>query len=153
MSDLKVGDPAPDFTGQNQKGETVSLSDFKGSKVILYFYPKDDTPGCTKEACNLRDHYQDLVDKGYEVIGVSIDDVTSHDKFANKYSLPFHLVADPEKAIVNKYGVFGEKNMYGKKKMGTNRTTFVIDENGNIEQVFKKVKTSDHANQILEAAQ
>ena len=152
MSKLNIGDPAPDFQGRNQNGDKVSLSDFKGKKVILYFYPKDDTPGCTKEACNLRDHYQELVDKGYEVIGVSIDDVESHEKFAGKYDLPFHLVADPEKSIVEQYGVYGEKNSFGKKKMGTHRITFVIDEEGKIEQVFKKVKTEDHANQILEAA-
>jgi len=151
MSDLQEGSTAPDFKGPNQAGKTVNLSDFRGKKVILYFYPKDDTPGCTKEACNLRDHYSDLVDKGFEVIGVSIDDVDSHEKFAGKYELPFHLVADPDKTIVEQYGVYGEKNMYGKKKMGTNRTTFLIDEEGRVEKVFKKVQTSDHANQILEA--
>ena len=150
MSDLKVGDKAPNFQGKNQNGETISLQDFQGKKVVLYFYPKDDTPGCTKEACNLRDHYSDLTDKGFEVIGVSIDDVQSHEKFASKYDLPFHLVADPDKAIVNQYGVYGEKNMYGQKKMGTHRTTFLIDKNGQIEQIFKKVNTSDHANQIIE---
>lgn len=151
MSELKSGDPAPVFKGKNQNGEMVSLSDFKGKKVVLYFYPKDDTPGCTKEACNLRDHYQELLDQGIEVIGVSIDDVSSHEKFAGKYDLPFQLIADPEKEIVNKYGAYGEKNMYGNKKMGTHRMTFLIDEDGNIENIFKKVKTEDHANQILNA--
>ncbi len=151
MSELKSGDPAPVFKGKNQNGEMVSLSDFKGKKVVLYFYPKDDTPGCTKEACNLRDHYQELLDQGIEVIGVSIDDVSSHEKFAGKYDLPFQLIADPEKEIVNKYGAYGEKNMYGNKKMRTHRMTFLIDEDGNIENIFKKVKTEDHANQILNA--
>ncbi len=153
MSNLNVGDPAPDFKGYDQNNQPIKLSDFSGKKVILYFYPKDDTTGCTKEACNLRDHYQDLLDKGFDVIGVSVDDVPSHEKFAGKYELPFHLVADPDKEIVNKYGVYGEKNMYGHKKMGTHRTTFLVDEDGKIEKVFKKVKTEDHANQVLEAVE
>lgn len=150
MTELKIGDKAPDFTARNQNGDEISLSDFKGKKVVLYFYPKDDTPGCTKEACNLRDNYQALKDEGFEILGVSTDDVKSHDKFVNKYSLPFDLVADPDKKIVNDYGVWKEKNMYGKKYMGTVRTTFVIDEEGNIIEIFKKVKTDDHTSQILE---
>lgn len=148
-TELKAGDKAPHFEAKNQKGETVSLDDFKGRKVVLYFYPKDDTPGCTKEACNLRDHHKELLDAGYEVVGVSIDDVESHEKFASKYNLPFNLLADPEKQIVSDYGVYGEKNSFGKKKMGTKRTTFVIDEEGTIEQVIKSVKTEDHAAQVL----
>lgn len=148
---LKTGDQAPPFKAQNQKGETVSLDNFKGKKVVLYFYPKDDTPGCTKEACNLRDHHKELLNTGYEVVGVSVDDVDSHQKFAEKYDLPFNLLADPDKQIVSDYGVYGEKNSFGKKTMGTKRTTFVIDEDGKIEQVIKSVKTEDHASQILGA--
>lgn len=152
MTELKEGDLAPDFKGNNQKGEEVALSDFKGKKVVLYFYPKDNTPGCTKEACNLRDNYQDLKNQGYEVIGISTDSVNSHEKFAEKYELPFHLIADPDKEIVTKYGVYGEKNKNGKKSMGTQRTTFLIDENGKIEKIFNKVKTEEHAAQIMETS-
>src|SRR6185437_158653 len=141
MSRLKPGDKAPDFTAENQNGKKVKLSDYKGKKVVLYFYPKDDTTGCTAEACNLRDNYSDLKAKGYEVFGVSIDSVKSHDKFAKKYDLPFTLVADPDKKIVEDYGVWAEKSMYGRKYMGTLRTTFLIDEKGKIEKIIDKVDT------------
>ena len=114
MSHLSVGDQAPDFQAVDQHGETVRLSDYSGAKVVLYFYPKDDTPGCTKEACNLRDHYETLQQQGLQVLGVSIDDAESHEKFASKYNLPFRLVADPDKTIVQEYGVYGEKNSFGK---------------------------------------
>ena len=143
------GDAAPNFTALNQRGESVSLSDFKGKKVVLYFYPKDDTPGCTAQACNLRDNYSELQQAGYEVIGISSDAVKSHDKFANKYELPFTLLADEDKAIHEAYGVWKEKSMYGRTYMGTARTTFVIDEEGIITDIIEKVKTKDHTAQIL----
>lgn len=148
---LQPGDPAPDFSGTDQNGNPVSLSDFKGSKLALYFYPKDDTPGCTKEACNLRDNYSALLKAGIKVLGVSIDDAASHKKFEEKYDLPFPLLADTNKQAVEAYGVWGEKNMYGKKFMGISRNTFLIDEEGKIQHIFKKVKTDAHAEQILEA--
>jgi len=150
MSTLKAGDKAPDFTSKDQNGNTVSLGQFAGKKVVLYFYPKDDTPGCTAEACDFRDNYQGLVSKGIEVLGVSVDDEKSHQKFINKHSLPFTLLADTDKQIVEAYGVWGEKNMYGKKYMGTNRTTFIIDENGNIEHVIAKVDTKSPTAQVLD---
>jgi peroxiredoxin Q/BCP len=151
MSHLTAGELAPDFQGTDQHGETVSLSEYRGQKVVLYFYPKDDTPGCTAEACNLRDNHQQLQEQGFRVLGVSIDDAQSHEQFANKYDLPFRLVADPEMRIVQQYGVYGEKNSFGKKKMGTKRTTFVIDEQGYIEHIFRQVKSDNHAQQILDA--
>jgi len=151
MTHLKEGDKAPDFTGTNEKGETVSLFDFKGRKLILYFYPKDNTPGCTAEACNLRDNYQVLKDKGYAVLGVSPDSERKHQNFIGKYELPFSLIADTDKEILQAYGVWGPKQMYGRTYDGVYRTTFVIDESGKIEKVFKKVKTKAHAEQILEA--
>jgi peroxiredoxin Q/BCP len=147
---LEPGDKAPDFQGTDQHGNTISLSDFKGKKLILYFYPKDNTPGCTSEACDMRDNYNMWLNKGYAVVGVSKDSTASHEKFADKYDLPFPLIADEDKSIIKKYGVWGIKNLYGKKTEGTKRTTFVIDENGTIEQVFRKVKSKDHTNQILE---
>jgi len=150
MSELKEGLQAPDFTGTDQEGNTVTLSQFKGQKVVLYFYPKDDTPGCTTEACDFRDNYQGLKAKGIVVLGVSVDDEKSHQKFATKHSLPFTLIADTDKKIVEAYGVWGEKNMYGKKYMGTNRTTFLIDENGIISHIIKKVDTKNSTAQILE---
>lgn len=150
MSTLKAGDKAPDFTSKDQNGDTVSLGQFAGKKVVLYFYPKDDTPGCTAEACDFRDNYQGLASKGIEVLGVSVDDEKSHQKFINKHSLPFTLLADTDKQIVEAYGVWGEKNMYGKKYMGTNRTTFIIDENGNIEHVITKVDTKSPTAQVLD---
>jgi len=145
----EVGAPAPDFEGKTQTGETIRLSDFRGKKVALYFYPKDDTPGCTKQACNLRDHFDVLRDAGIVVLGVSGDDVASHEKFAGKYHLPFPLIADPEHEILEKYGVWGERNLYGRKFMGIKRTTFLIDENGVIRHVFKRPKVSEHAEEIL----
>jgi peroxiredoxin Q/BCP len=146
---LEKGTKAPDFTANDQQGNSVSLSMFAGRKVVLYFYPKDDTPGCTKEACSLRDQYDEMIDKGFVVIGVSPDDERSHIKFAEKYSLPFPLLADPDLKIIKSYGVWGAKKMYGKEYEGLLRTTFVIDEMGVIEEVIEKVKTDDHANQIL----
>jgi peroxiredoxin Q/BCP len=150
MATLKTGDKAPDFTAKDQNGKTVSLADFKDKTVILYFYPKDDTPGCTAEACDFRDNYQSLAGKGFEVIGVSTDDEKSHKKFETKYSLPFPLIADTDHNIVEAYGVWGEKNMYGKKYMGTVRTTFIIDAEGNIKQVIDKVDTKAASQQVLD---
>jgi peroxiredoxin Q/BCP len=149
MGYLKVGDKAPDFTAKNQEGKEIKLSNFKGKKVILYFYPKDDTPGCTAEACNLRDNYSDLTNRGFEVIGVSPDDENSHTKFVSKYNLQFNLVADTSKTILKQYGAWGKKNMYGKEYEGVLRTTYLINEQGVIEKVIDKVNTSDHSKQIL----
>ena len=149
MTHLKVGEKAPAFEGINQEGEKISLSDFSGKKLILYFYPKDNTPGCTAEACNLNENYNDWLDKGFEVVGVSPDSEQSHQKFRDKFGLKFNLIADTEKEILQAYGAWGEKSMYGKKYMGVLRTTFVIDENGIIQEIFEKVKTKDHTNQIL----
>lgn len=146
---LKVGDQAPDFEAKNQKDETVKLSDFRGKKVVLYFYPKDNTSGCTAQAFNLRDNYSNLQKAGYEVIGVSKDGVKSHQKFAEKQELPFTLIADEDTNINQAYGVWKEKSMYGKKYMGTARTTFLIDEDGKIEDIIEKVKTKEHTAQIL----
>lgn len=148
---LKEGDKAPDFSGVDQNGNTIQLSDFAGKNLILYFYPKDNTPGCTKEACNLRDNYNMWLDKGYAVLGVSPDSEASHQKFIAKYDLPFPLLADKEKTVMQAYGTYGEKNMYGKKVMGVLRTTFVIDENGTINQVFKRPKNAEHSEQIVNA--
>ena len=127
---LQVGDRAPSFEAKDQDGNTVKLSDFQGKKIVIYFYPKDSTPACTAQACSLRDNYDALLHKGFVVLGVSVDDEKSHKKFANKYSLPFQLLADPEHVIVDAYGVWGEKMLYGRKYMGTIRTTFIIDEGG-----------------------
>jgi len=146
---LETGDAAPDFSVNDQDGKAVSLSDLKGKKVILYFYPRDNTPGCTAEACNLRDNYSKLREKGYEVLGVSTDSENSHQKFIEKQKLPFRLLADTEKELHEKYGTWVEKSMYGKKYMGTARKTFIIDEDGKIAKVIEKVKTKDHASQIL----
>jgi len=146
---VKIGDKAPDFEGLDQNGKKVSLSNYKGKKIALYFYPKDNTQGCSTQACNLRDNHSLLKEKGIEVIGVSVDDVSSHKKFADKYSLPFTLIADNSKEIVNKYGVWGEKKMYGKTYMGTYRITFIIDEKQKIEEIITEVKTKDHASQII----
>ncbi|MCF8228755.1 MAG: thioredoxin-dependent thiol peroxidase [Bacteroidales bacterium] len=151
MAKFSTGDKAPDFQAKDQNGNTVSLSDYKGQKVILYFYPKDNTPGCTAEACNLRDNYQELQDKGFKIIGVSADSEKSHKNFASKYDLPFPLIPDTEKEIINAYGVWGPKKFMGKEYEGINRKTFIIDENGKIETIFEKVKTKDHTNQILES--
>jgi len=151
MSKLNIGDKAPDFEGLNQDGKKVSLKDFSGKKLILYFYPKDNTPGCTAESCNLNDNYNSWVEKGFDVLGVSPDSQKSHQNFKNKFNLKFDLIADTEKEILPKYGAWGEKSMYGKKYMGVLRSTFVIDENGVIEEIFEKVKTKDHANQIIKS--
>lgn len=150
MSELKEGDKAPDFTAKDQNGKSVSLGDYAGKDVILYFYPKDDTPGCTAEACNFRDNYQALQHQGYVVIGVSTDDEKSHQKFSAKYDLPFTLISDDEKKIVETYGVWVEKNMYGKKYMGTARKTFVIGKDGNIRKIISKVDTANSSQQVLE---
>jgi peroxiredoxin Q/BCP len=150
MATLTAGDKAPDFTAKDQNGKEVSLGDFKGKTVILYFYPKDDTPGCTAEACDFRDNYQSLLGKGFEVIGVSTDDEKSHKKFETKFNLPFTLIADADKHIVEAYGVWVEKNMYGKKYMGTARTTFIIDGEGIISKVIDKVDTKNSSQQVLD---
>jgi peroxiredoxin Q/BCP len=148
---VKEGNKAPDFTSRNQAGEQVKLSDLKGQRVVLYFYPKDDTPGCTKEACSFRDANDVYAEKGIKVFGISTDDETSHQKFISKFSLPFDLLADTDKDIVEKYGVWGEKSMYGKKYMGTLRKTFLIDEEGKIVKIFDKVNVSEHADEVLKA--
>jgi len=148
---LKIGDKAPQFSINNDQGEPVSMSDFKGKKVVLYFYPKDDTPGCTTEACGLRDVYDDILALGAVVLGVSRDDAKSHTKFKNKYDLPFFLLADVDNAVCEPYGAWGEKNMYGKKYMGINRITYIIDENGVIKNVWPKVKPERHAEEVLKA--
>ncbi len=149
MAKLKEGMKAPYFEGIDQNGKTVKLTDYTGKKVVLYFYPKDNTPGCTAEACNLRDNYHDLLKKGFVVIGVSMDSVKSHQGFAEKYSLPFPLIADTSKKILEDYGVFGEKKLYGKTFLGIMRTTFVIDEKGTIEKIISKVDTKNHTEQIF----
>lgn len=145
------GSKAPDFTVNNQDGEPVKLSSFKGRKVVLYFYPNDETPGCTAEACNLRDNYKMLQKKGYEVLGISSNTEKQHQKFIKKEKLPFQLLADTDRKVHEKYGTWVEKSMYGRKFMGTARVTFIINERGVIEEVIQKVKTDDHAKQILEA--
>lgn len=148
---MNIGDKAPDILGVNENGEEIRLSQFAGKKVILYFYPKDNTPGCTAEACSLRDNYSQLQAKGYEVIGVSTDSEASHRKFIEKHELPFTLIADTEKSLVAEMGVWGEKSMCGRKYMGTFRTTFVINEEGVIEKIFspKEINTKTHGEQIL----
>ncbi|AVM58680.1 thioredoxin-dependent thiol peroxidase [Bacteroides heparinolyticus] len=148
---MNIGDKAPDILGINEKGEEIRLSNYKGKKIVLYFYPKDMTSGCTAQACNLRDNYCELRKAGYEVIGVSVDGEKSHQKFIEKYDLPFSLIADTDKKLVEQFGVWGEKSMYGRKYMGTFRTTFIINEEGVIERIItpKEVKTKDHSAQIL----
>ncbi len=148
---LKEGDKAPDFTSKNQDGKEIKLSDYAGKKVVIYFYPKDDTPGCTKEACSFRDADDIFNSKGIKVFGVSTDDEKSHQKFISKFQLPFDLLADTDKSIVESYGVWGEKSMYGKKYMGTNRKTFLVGEDGKIVKVFDKVNVSEHADEVLGA--
>jgi len=148
---LKEGDQAPLFEGVDQHENMVRLSDYKGKKLILYFYPKDSTPGCTAEACNLRDNYDALLEKGFAILGVSADSLASHKKFVDKHSLPFSLIPDTEKEIIKAYGVWGPKKFMGKEYEGINRMTFVIDADGKIEKVFEKVKTKDHTAQILES--
>ncbi len=149
MIQLVEGAIAPDFSGNNQNGDQITLAGFKGKKLILYFYPKDNTPGCTAETCNLNDNYEFWISKGYEIVGVSPDSEASHTKFVEKYGLKFNLIADTEKVILQAYGVWGEKVNYGKTYMGVIRTTFVINEEGVIEKIFKKVETKEHTNQIV----
>lgn len=151
MSNIKQGDKAPEFKGVNQNGDTVSLSSYAGKKLVLYFYPKDDTPGCTAEACNLRDNYNQLLSEGYAILGVSPDNEKKHQKFIDKYDLPFDLLADIEKETCEMFGVWVQKSMYGREYMGVARTTFIIDENGIVEEVISKVKTKEHTAQILKA--
>lgn len=146
---LKAGDKAPTFKGLNQDEKEISLSDFKGKKVILYFYPKDNTPGCTAESCNLSENYDDLTSKGFEVVGVSPDGIASHQRFIAKHNLQFNLIADTEKVILEQYDAWGMKKLYGKEYMGVLRKTFIIDEDGVIIKIFEKVNTKDHTNQIL----
>lgn len=146
---LQVGDQAPAFEGVDQNGAPIKLADFKGKKLVLYFYPKDNTPGCTAQACNLRDNYDALLEAGYAVVGISSDTEKKHQNFISKFDLPFPLIADVDKSIHEQFGTWVEKQMYGRKYMGTARTTFVIDENGVIAEIIAKVKTKDHTAQIL----
>jgi thioredoxin-dependent peroxiredoxin len=151
MNKINEGEKAPSFEGKDQNGKTIKLEGFKGKKVVLYFYPKDDTPGCTAEACNLRDNYKSLMDKGIQIIGVSADTEAKHQKFIEKYSLPFPLIADTEKEVIEAFGVWGEKKFMGKVYNGIHRVTYVIDEEGIVIKRFDKVKTKEHTEQILEA--
>lgn len=151
MSELKIGDKAPSFSGNNQNGEAISYKQYKGKKLVLFFYPKDNTPGCTKEACNLRDNYEHFQSEGYELLGVSPDSEKSHTNFIKKFDLPFDLLADTEKETAKAFGAWGEKQMYGKTYMGILRSTFVINEKGLIEDIIRKVKTADHSQQILKS--
>lgn len=148
---MNIGDKVPEILGRNQEGQELRLSDFKGKKIVLYFYPKDNTSGCTAEACSLRDNYKELREKGYEVVGVSVDSEQSHQKFIEKHNLPFQLIADTDHQLVETFGVWAEKSMYGRKYFGTLRTTFIIDEEGKIENVFgpKQIKTKIHGEQLL----
>jgi peroxiredoxin Q/BCP len=147
---LTTGKKAPAFSGIDQNGDTIALKDFKGKKVVLYFYPKDDTPGCTAQACNLRDNHSELLEQGFVVIGVSVDSVKKHKKFEEKYELPFSLIADEDKKIVEDYGVWGEKKFMGKTYMGITRTTFLIDDAGKIKSIITKPDTKNHAAEVLE---
>ena len=150
MADMPApGDPAPDFEGRDQNGETVRLADFAGQPLALDFYPADDTPGCTKQACNLRDNVGALREAGVAVVGVSKDDEASHERFADKYDLPFPLIADPDRTLLDAYGVWGERSLYGKTVVGTKRTTFLIGPDGRVLHVFKRPKTAAHAEEIL----
>ena len=151
MASLKVGDKAPNFVALDESSQSISLTDFLGRKVILYFYPKDMTPGCTAESCNLGENYSLLQEKGFIVLGVSPDSSKSHQKFIGKYNLPFSLIADEDKAVIKAFGVWGPKKFMGKEYEGVHRTTFVINEDGIIEKVFTKVKTKDHTHQILQS--
>ena len=148
-TNLKEGDKAPAFSGKDQNGNKISLSSYKGQKVVLYFYPEDDTPTCTIQACNLRDNYALLKQEGFVVIGVSPDEVNSHKKFETKYQFPFTLIADPDHTIIDRYGVWGEKQLYGRKYMGLHRTTFVIDEKGIINKIYLRPKNKAHAEEII----
>ncbi len=149
-SGLKVGAKAPAFSLKNTEGKTVKLSDLKGKKVVIYFYPKDMTPGCTVEACNFRDDYSQLKKRGVEVVGVSADDQSLHQKFTEKYSLPFTLLSDPDHEMIENYGAWGEKSMYGKKYMGIMRMTYIIDEDGKVAHVFPKVKPETHSKEVID---
>ena len=151
MANLTEGDKAPVFKTKDQNGKPVSLKDFRGKKVVLYFYPEDDTPTCTIQACNLRDNYSMLTQRGIVVLGVSPDNSKTHKKFEEKYEIPFTLLVDEEKKIIDMYGVWGEKNLYGRKYMGLHRTTFLIDEEGLIKKIFKKPRSKIHTQEILEA--
>ena len=151
MTHLKEGDKAPAFTGKDQNGKKLSLSEYKGKKVVLYFYPEDDTPTCTVQACNLRDNYALLKKQGFTILGISPDEEKKHKKFEAKYDLPFTLVADPTHKIIDSYGVWGEKLLYGRRYMGLHRTTFVIDEKGIIRKIFLKPKSKQHAEEIVKA--
>ena len=148
---MKIGDKAPEILGKDENGREIRLSDYKGKKLVLYFYPKDSTSGCTAQACNLRDNYSELRKQGYEIVGVSVQDEKSHQKFIEKNQLPFPLIADTVKVLSTTFGVWGEKSMYGRKYMGTFRTTFIINEDGIVERIIlpKQIKTKDHAAQIL----
>ena len=150
MMHLKEGDKAPAFAGKDKDGNTISLKDFKGKKVVLYFYPKDDTPTCTKEACNFRDNYQSLLKKGFQVIGVSNDTEKAHQKFTKKYDLPFPLISDPDLTIINAYGVWGPKKFMGREFDGIHRTTFLIDEKGKLQRIIDKVDSGNATGQLLE---
>jgi peroxiredoxin Q/BCP len=151
MTTLKAGDKAPEFEGVNQDGKKLSLGDYKGKKLIIYFYPKDNTPGCTAQACNLRDNYKAMQKQGYEILGVSADSEKKHQNFISKYDLPFDLIADTDKEMIKAYGVWGPKKFMGKKYDGIHRTTFVINEEGVIDEVISKVKTKTHSEQIMES--
>lgn len=148
---MNIGDKAPELLGRDENGNELKISDFKGKKLVLYFYPKDSTPGCTSEACNLRDNYQRLLERGYAVVGVSVQDEKSHKRFIEKYQLPFPLIADTDHTLVKSFGVWGEKKMAGRTYMGTLRTTFVIDEEGRVAEIYgpKQIKVKEHAEQIL----
>ena len=148
---MNIGDKAPELLGRDENGNELKISDFKGKKLVLYFYPKDSTPGCTSEACNLRDNYQRLLERGYAVVGVSVQDEKSHKRFIEKYQLPFPLIADTDHKLVEAFGVWGEKKMAGRTYMGTIRTTFVIDEEGRVAEIYgpKQIKVKEHAEQIL----
>jgi len=150
MNELKLGDPAPMFSAPDQDGNMVTLEQFRGKKVVLYFYPKDNTPGCTAEACDLRDNYEKFMERGYVILGVSPDSEASHRKFIEKYKLPFRLLSDVDKKVLEAYNAWGEKKMYGRSYMGVLRKTFIIDENGIIENRFDKVQTKQHTKQIFE---
>jgi peroxiredoxin Q/BCP len=149
MTHLKAGDKAPAFTGNDQNGKKVSLSDYKGKRVIIYFYPEDDTPTCTIEACNLRDNYSLLKKQGFVILGISPDNEKSHKKFTTKFHLPFTLIADADHTIIDKYGVWGEKQLFGREYMGLIRTTFLVDEHGMIRKIFEKPKSSSHSEEII----
>lgn len=151
MTHLNEGDKAPDFTAKDENGNDIKLSDYRGKKVVLYFYPKDNTPGCTAEACNFAANYKELQDRGFEVIGVSADSQKKHQNFISKYELPFTLLADEDKEVIQAYGVWGKKKFMGREYDGIHRETFVIDEDGKIEKIFKKVKTKEATEQVLEA--